>query len=223
MEKLLHERLREFASGEVFTKDLARMMNVDQSGKTIGKAFTESIVSIADEIEHYYIPRPRYEDGEPVQFGDEFVIDRYMIEPETLKHIGIFSKEQLEEWEQYRGVSPVYELNFHRPGCDDGKEPIIKRPTLKVLDADSVEIKVGETLYRITTGEPVTVEALENVKYMEVLDAKGDSWNAQSLTHERPVFDVNDERICKGDTVWDKETGRNLRDVQRWRPGKTVV
>lgn len=28
---------------------------------------------IADEIEKYYIPRPRYEDGEPVQFGKEFI------------------------------------------------------------------------------------------------------------------------------------------------------
>lgn len=86
----------------------------------------------------------------------------------------------------------------------------LSRPAPKVLDADDVEIKAGETLYRITTGEPVTVEALENVKCMEVLDAKGDSWNAQFLTHERPVFDANGERICKGDTVWDLDSGERL-------------
>ena len=28
--------------------------------------------SIANEIEGWYIPRPRYEDGEPVQFGDTY-------------------------------------------------------------------------------------------------------------------------------------------------------
>lgn len=58
MKKLLHERLREFA----------RIL--DDDGNFTFLELNEA-ESLADEIEKYYIPRPRFKDGEPVQFGDE--------------------------------------------------------------------------------------------------------------------------------------------------------
>lgn len=196
MEKLLHERLKEYC-------DLRRL-SLECEGMEIFSLSNSKAEALANEIEHYYIPRPRYEDGLPVQFGDDI---------EVHNQSGLLDKGIIQSFHPNNGSVWIISL----VGCDherlvrfDPKTCIIKRPAPKVLDADGVEIEVGETLYRITTGEPVTVEALENVKYMEVLDAKGDSWNAQSLTHERPVFDANGERICKGDTVWDKETGARL-------------
>jgi hypothetical protein len=82
---------------------------------------------IVERIEREYLERPKFEDGTPVQFGDKFIIDRYMEEPETLTRLAIFSKEALEEFGQYRGIDPVYEMNYIRPACEDGRIPIIKR------------------------------------------------------------------------------------------------
>lgn len=57
MKKLLHERLREYGSN----------CRADYTDWLSQRHANE----LADEIEKYYIPRPRFEDGEPVQFGDE--------------------------------------------------------------------------------------------------------------------------------------------------------
>ncbi len=108
--------------------------------------------TITGWLDRWFIPRPRYEDGEPVQFGDEFIVHRYMMEPQTLTHIGIFSKEWLEDCDQYRGVAPVYEMNYCRPACDDGELPVIKRPT-EVLDADGVRICKGDEGWSTLSGE----------------------------------------------------------------------
>lgn len=38
------------------------------------KTASEWLADVADQIERETLPRPRFEDGEPVQFGDEFVV-----------------------------------------------------------------------------------------------------------------------------------------------------
>lgn len=72
MEKLLHERLKESAHegystkcaiDEVIGRDCDKFEDCDECAKN-------ALKKLADEIERYYIPRPRFEDGEPVQFGD---------------------------------------------------------------------------------------------------------------------------------------------------------
>lgn len=64
MKKLPHEKLRDI---DPYTGCV--MIGGDEF---VGLTQKEGDI-IADEIEKYYIPRPRYEDGEPVQFGKEFV------------------------------------------------------------------------------------------------------------------------------------------------------
>lgn len=159
---------------------------------------------LADEIEHYYIPRPRFEDGEPVQFGDEFIIDRYMTEPETLKRISIYNEELLKEWNQYHGLDRVYELNFCRPNCEDGKEPIIKRPQPKVLDADGIEIKVGDTVWRTSGNYPWRVDEITTDGRVGILDddGLGDYADPKNLTHNEPILDADGVPIKVGDVVW---------------------
>lgn len=79
MKKLPHEKLREIAprisksGGDDWGIDeLREVMNV-ACYSTYQSDLKNTVLAIADEIEKYYIPRPRYEDGEPVQFGKEFV------------------------------------------------------------------------------------------------------------------------------------------------------
>lgn len=73
MEKLLHEKLREWSDTE---SRFYYPTNKAGESLSIGMVDTPEDESLmftmfADEIERYYIPRPRFEDGEPVQFGDE--------------------------------------------------------------------------------------------------------------------------------------------------------
>ena len=216
MEKLLHERLRD-SEGRIFltcnTKDIADVTGcrVDDCRLTCEECRKRVFNAIADEIERSYIPRPRYEDGEPVQFGDEFVIDRYMWEPETLIRLVINTKEQLEEWNQYQGIDPVYEMNFVRPNCEDGKEPIIKRPQPKVLDAEGVPINGGDEVWNIESGRRYTVGSLPKRGCYQSVEVfywgdngikYTDGFDPDRLTHKEPVLDADGVPINIGDTVW---------------------
>lgn len=197
MEKLLHEQLRDVDKSECSAVMLSGLTGLEarcdiQCAKCISKQHD----ALADRIEREYIPCQRDQEGKPWRIGDPCI---YHDQAAVIHGFGDGDAVCISD--AYECDPPLYIW------VNNGE---LSRPAPKVLDADDVEIKAGETLYRITTGEPVTVEALENVKCMEVLDAKGDSWNAQFLTHERPVFDANGERICKGDTVWDLDSGERL-------------
>ena len=127
MKKLLHERLREFAS--ILDDD-------DYTFRFEDGNFTDlelnEAESLADEIERYYIPRPRYEDGRPVQFKNEFV-----------DHNG--HNQTLSSLTYTKGSHDYVSLNGWTKQRLD--EPV-KRPEPKVLDADGVEIKVGDTVWK---------------------------------------------------------------------------
>lgn len=69
-DKLLHQRLRELNCTLSGTCVTAFGAVEDCTGITCRECTELTANRIADEIERYYIPRPRFEDGEPVQFGD---------------------------------------------------------------------------------------------------------------------------------------------------------
>lgn len=109
----------------------------------------------AAEMRRRLIPEdmewPRFEDGEPVRFGCEFEFEGAVdvVESVTFHCAG----------------SPAF--NY---GLQDSGERVhglyvrgerIKRPVPKVLDADGVEIRAGDVLYSVETGESVTVEQVE--------------------------------------------------------------
>lgn len=153
MKKLLHERLREGDQHSLIYSD-----GLD-SGRIVLTALEAE--SLADEIDKYYIPRPRFEDGEPVKFGEEFA--DCSGNPHTLHEIryrdkaaaGLGAKCLLEantaSSKDYDGISfNLYDGTF------------VKRPEPKVLDADGVEIKVGDTIYSTQTGVKLTVIEMVN-------------------------------------------------------------
>lgn len=121
MKKLLHERLREFAS--ILDDD-------DYTFRFEDGNFTDlelnEAESLADEIERYYIPRPRYEDGRPVQFKNEFV-----------DHNG--HNQTLSSLTYTKGSHDYVSLNGRTKQRLD--EPVNRQT--KVLDANGVEIDVG--------------------------------------------------------------------------------
>ena len=137
MKKLLHERLREY--GSKCHADYTEWFKQRHANE------------LADEIEKYYIPRPRFEDGEPVQFGDEV---------ELHYKSGGCEKGRIQAWHVNKGT--VWTLSF--VGVDherlyryDSEIDVLKRSAPKVLDADGVEIKAGENRFSIEHGYEVIV------------------------------------------------------------------
>lgn len=193
MEDLLHERLKRHSATDGYF--------VAQSGKGILLTNYEA-QELADEIERYYIPRPRFEDGEPVQFGDEYQADNG-----TTNELN-----QLHCFEQ------GYVLNRKGKRASIKAGEFVKRPTPKVYDADGVEIKAGDTVWSSMYGDnSFTVERISKNPKGEPLvmvEEMGSGLFPVTCYHERPVFDAEGVRICNGDTDYWTKDGRHVEVLQ---------
>ena len=116
---------------------------------------------------------PRYEDGEPVKFGDAF-----------RDHQGnTRSVLTVKIWQE-----GGFEIGTGQGTYDwHSASERVKRPAPKVLDADGVEIRVGDTVWCEACGGPLTVESIDQdgtvltKNGMMCMQHTGDD-----LTHERP-------------------------------------
>lgn len=146
-------------------------------------------------IDRCYIPRPRFEDGEPIPWDGEFYngcsaskLVNFMV-----------------------GKDGDYYLNDYVEDPDIGLDhgEFVKRPTAKVLDADGVEIKVGDTVYLADDDGSVAfeVEALPSPGYYQAVQVVAGgvhtSYDPPRLTHEKPVLDSDGVPCKRGDEVWD--------------------
>ena len=135
MKKLLHERLREAAKNGV--------SSIETCDENIVVALLkDEQLSLADEIEKYYIPRPRFEDGEPVQRTDKVdwdnLGDHHPQSPWMITAINNDGRPISTAGDKVVAVAKV---------SDDG---FVKRPEPKILDADGVPCKKGETVWEIS-------------------------------------------------------------------------
>lgn len=119
---------------------------------------------------------PRFEDSEPVRIGDE--VQAY------------------DRWES----SHVTSIKFTEDSCfvyylwvgkKDGASVSgdhVKRPAPKVLDADGVEIRVGDTVYMLGFGEPLTVKGFadDGRVLMSFHGENSLGYKPSKLTHEQP-------------------------------------
>ena len=116
---------------------------------------------------------PKFEDGEPVMIGDGFM--------------------------GCGGVNDVVELlDFEddnvrlwgESGCDIdlGLKPVVKRPARSVLDADGVEIGVGDTVYEPNGKRGTVVRVHPQTGCVDLSQGDCDAYcmDAESLTHTRP-------------------------------------
>lgn len=104
-----------------------------------------------DYLHRCFLPRLRFEDGEPVQFGEEV---------ELHYKSGGCDKGSFQEIKYNKGS--VWILSF--TGVDhareyryDSERDTIKRPAPEALGADGLHILEGETVYDIETGEAYVV------------------------------------------------------------------
>lgn len=117
---------------------------------------------------------PRFEDGEYVWFGD------------SVEHDG--TTETVQGFKLYR-CGPAF---LSVVGVDTEKwlriedYESVKRPVQSVLDAEGVEIKVGDTVYELKTGEEYKVERVFRGTTYPVVDCTTHMFEPDQLTHTRP-------------------------------------
>ena len=118
---------------------------------------------------------PRYEDGEPVRVGDEFM--------------GKDGKTYTVHQVQFIGKCfSLYDFCDRKAQFNAFYGERAKRPAPKVLDADGVEIREGETVYVLGFGEPLTVKGFadDGRVLMSFHDEDSLGYKPSKLTHEQP-------------------------------------
>lgn len=145
MNKLLHEKLREITESKHCLYCVKSLLGDDNCPDcTCDDCVRQVAQTLADEIEKYYIPRPRFEDGEPVQFGDVFSTEIGNVECVAI------------EYNQYNAwVKDNTDNDWSASILADKLAKINRLP--KVLDADGVEIKVGDTVFENNSPIPLKV------------------------------------------------------------------
>ena len=153
---------------------------------------------------------PRFEDDAPLRIGDEG-LDAYgrahRAERVTLSeggHVDVCDES-----------GDVWWSNTRRDEHDDvmldlGKR--IKRPAPKVLDADGVEIELGDELYGCESGRgPFRVSGVlsdsAEVKLMSYLDGSEFMTCAATFTHRAPALASDGKPLREGETVWGTNGG----------------
>lgn len=127
------------------------------------------------------IPRPRFEDGEPVQMGDEIAIGGGSID--------VNEAVMLLDGSGYR---LLHSTDVSASAIEDR----VKRPAPEVLGADGKPIKVGDAMWSLSGAGPLTVTSLHtddptpdggDSPWADLDDDGLYSWiYAGSLTHTQP-------------------------------------
>ena len=156
---------------------------------------------------------PRFEDDAPARFGEE-AIGFACKPPFVIDHVTLFDGGEATVCAEADLDSGKVE-NFFR--VHPGER--VKRPAPKVLDADGVEIRVGDEVWLsdkgldldlAIDGEPLRVREVGLSGSVGVLDQRDladgseDAWwlDPVNLTHRAPFLDADGVEIRVGDTVW---------------------
>ena len=194
------------------------------------RASLDGLTAAIDEMRPRLMPDgmcwPVFEDGEPVHIGDEvdFGGEGGAASSVELQDDGHFVIHACD------GAGDYSHRNF-RPG------ERVKRPTPKVLDADGVEIRVGDTVWpkypsadrnaQVKRVEVVGIQAKYGRVDVRTVYATGMSFleqvDADRLTHRAPVLAADGRPLREGETVWLNERGFKSKIVDRGEPLKVVA
>lgn len=215
MKKLLHERLREIADEKEdepyssgIIEALCKEFGVCENKSSYAVDLNNFLKAIADEIEKYYIPRPRFEDGEPVHFDDRFY-SGYTHAIETVSSM--------------KFTPGGFKLNGGLRY--DYGEPVRRcLPEPKVLDAYGVEIKVGDTVWGKYSGvehEVIGFDSCDGLLCVSIRNVETGSTGGSSpnlLTHREP-----DSLEKLRDDMMTEDKTRGISCVQGWVHRLTAI
>ena len=168
---------------------------------TCGSCILAILTAIADRIDAERalpdgIEWPRFEDGELVKVGDavEYGGETMRVRSVTL---------DADVWALWCDREDMSGRLYGKYG------ERVKRPAPKVLDADGVEIKVGDVVYYDGEPHPLTVVGITRDGKDALVDANGEEscvegGRPQDFSHDapKPVLDADGVPIEVGDTVY---------------------
>lgn len=163
---------------------------------------TDNADALLDKLEKRFMPEgmewPRFEDGELAKFGDEHENGKGNASP--LNRVCF-----------YLDGTAILGRGQTKVRLAPGKR--VKRPAPKVLDADGVEIRVGDEVYIASYGDgPWTVTKITTAHAWHVYghsDELGSlDMQPNLLTHRAPVLAADGEPLEVGQTVYDVEDGK---------------
>ena len=144
---------------------------------------------------------PRFEDGEPVRIGDEFMgNDGKIYTVKQVRFMGCYFS--------------LYDFCDEKPQLKADYGECVKRPAPKALDADGAEIRVGDTVWDVEYGcEHVVTKVSKGTVFVAFEDESADRYDPASLTHRAPVLAADGRPLRVGETVWDVNDGREYKVV----------
>lgn len=180
-------------------------------GLTDGTGKPEQDGVIYGELEKHLIPEgyewPRFEDGEPVRPGDK-LLDKDGDWFEAVSFVFTC------DWWSVRGYQTegFGDLNNKTRRKLEGMAygTRVKRPAPKVLDADGVEVEVGDNLYSVEGMLKFHVSAIDKKSGRIATEAMFalDKWaDPKMYTHRAPVLAADGEPLREGETVHGVNTG----------------
>lgn len=178
MKKLLHEKLRDVqaSTGFLLCDLLTETLGIPREKTDICSNRVPAISeAIADEIEKYYDPKPRDPEGNPVHKDME-------VDGGVVKHWSVSED----------GSWIIFDDDYEEIQCGNKDKPI-RLPEPKILDADGVEINVGDTVWLTTSGKKLRVDGFTPWKYVRCSNPEIDgdheaglNFAPESLTHREP-------------------------------------
>ena len=198
--------------------DIRRVELCGALGIDIDKGWSEAMAAMRLRLMTEGCEWPRYESGELVMFGDEFINAKG--NASTLRTIAI------EDCRDALGGAVFWKLG--KGACavtlENGER--VKRPAPKVLDADGAEIRVKETVFDKNTGEELIVTGFEDGRVWcehrmtdaDALPVRG-MWSPGLLTHERPDswerLEEDADRTASLFDAFDSDASADIRDLVR--------
>ena len=174
------------------------------SGRVMYELGFDEDMADRDEVERRLVARlmpegyewPRYESGEPLRYEDRYVYDGRERE---VWHI---------DFDSY-GEPTILNKDGTRFHPDKGER--VERPAPKVLDADGVEIRVGDEVWTTRDLDKFIVTNPNNGEFLSV-SCKGDDGEdyccyPTDLTHRAPVLAADGRPLRAGEMVYHIESG----------------
>ncbi len=194
----------------------------ERLGLTGGDGLPDKPEVIWAELDRRLMPEgmewPRFEDGDPVRIGDSapFGTDGVMeVAGVEINRFGYVLHGSIDD-----GMRE----------CVDGDDHgvAVKRPAPKVLDADGVEVDVGDDLYSVEGGLKLHVSHIDRINGKIATDAMFslDKWADPAMfTHRAPVLAADGMPLREGETVYltDSPTAFVVDDIMTREDGAIVV
>lgn len=202
---------RDFQDADNQRVELCASLDID-----LETGWADAMVAMRRRLMPEGMEWPRFETGEPVRLGDEFA--------DGLGGTRVCTSVEFLACEE--GVRDVL---IHWDGDDPDNAMLVcmasgervKRMAPKVLDADGVEIRVGDTVYDMV-GDRHKVKGFgkQGDVLLEFHNDESLGWRPSNFTHRAPVLAADGRPLREGEHVYHVETGAELVVKELPKPGE---